>query len=387
MSETHSPEPRRGSRSTELSQGSDRSESANATATTTPASSSSPSPSPPSRPRLPRMMSSRRSTSREGRTSGFGGGGTTRSNSNLSSSCGGGGKGPREEVVLQGVEQTLLAPLFWKALDAQSPNPILGCRRAGAALERLEGVGWLGEAYGADPRWIAYVSGRAARIDEWTREFLAQWPGRQVTVLHLACGLDGRDGRVARDPELVRWVDVDRPLVANLRERITAYDDGIGGDDEGGEGGASLRPVGDYSLRSLNVTEGRWYSDIPADRPTLVVAEGLFPYLSPAEAEAVIRGLLDYFGSGQLIFDTVGSLAVAHTKRANVLKPSGSRFRFGVDDARDVLAFHDKLRLKDVVRWYEFMGVKGEISRETAPPVSLCCPFFLPGFLLHGTDC
>lgn len=385
MSETHSPEPRRGSRSTELSQGSDRSESAHPTATTTPASSS-PSPSPPSRPRLPRMMSSRRSTSREGRTSGFGG--TTRSNSNLSSSCGGGGggRGRREEVVLQGVEQTLLAPLFWRALDAQSPNPILGCRRAGAALSRLEGVGWLGEAYGADPRWVAYVSGRAARIDAWTREFLAQWPGRQVTVLHLACGLDGRDGRVARDPELVRWVDVDRPLVANLRERITAGSDIDEEEDEAGEAGASLRPVGDYSLRSLNVTEGRWYSDIPADRPTLVVAEGLFPYLSPAEAEAVIGGLLDYFGSGQLIFDTVGSLAVAHTKRANVLKPSGSRFRFGVDDARDVLAFHEKLKLKDVVRWHEFMGVKGEISRETAPPVSLCCPFFLTPFL-HGTDC
>lgn len=280
----------------------------------------------------------------------------------------------REKVTLQEVEQTLLITLFWKSLDAQSRRPTLGCRRAGAVLARLEDVGWLEGTYGTDPRWVAYVAGRAARIDSWTREFLGAWPGRRVTVLHLACGLDSRDRRVDRDAELVRWVDVDRPLVSNLRERLMMS----GVDDEEDEAeGVGLRPVGDYSLRTLNVTEGRWYSDIPADRPTLVVAEGLFPYLMPSEAEAVIRGLLDYFGSGQLVFDTVGSLAVAHTKRVNVLKPSGSRFQWGVDDARDVLGFHEKLRLRDEVRWFEFMGVKGEISRETAPPVSSSTAAFL----------
>lgn len=287
----------------------------------------------------------------------------------------------KEKVQLQEVEQTLLITLFWKSLDAQSARPILGCRRAGEVLARLEDVGWLGATYGTDPRWVSYVAGRAARLDAWTEEFLASWPGRRVTVLHLACGLDSRDRRVRRDPELVRWVDVDRPLVSNLRERIMLAEGGAGFGDggelvDGGGEETGLGPVGDYSLRTLNVTEGRWYSDIPADRPTLVVAEGLFPYLSPQEAEGVIRGLADYFGQGQLCFDTVGSLAVSHTKRANVLKPSGSRFQWGVDDARDVLAFHDKLRLRDQVRWWEFMGVKGEISRETAPPVSHGFSFF-----------
>ncbi|KAI3399546.1 hypothetical protein diail_6568 [Diaporthe ilicicola] len=277
---------------------------------------------------------------------------------------------PLESVTLHGVEQTLLITLFWKSLDAASPAPILGDRYARRVLDRLEDQ-QLESLYGTDPRWVRYVAGRAARIDAWTAEFLAAWPGRQVTVLHLACGLDSRDLRVRRDPELVRWVDVDRPLVTNLRERVMMNDDEGGGPASSSGGGSSsslsLRPVGDYSLRTLNVTEGRWYSDIPADRPTLVVAEGLFPFLSPGEAEAVIRGLLDCFGTGQLVFDTVGSLAVAHTKRANLLKPSGSRFRWGVDDARQVLAFHDKLRLRDEVRWYEFMGVE-DISRESAPP-------------------
>lgn len=293
----------------------------------------------------------------------------------------------QEKFALHEVEQTLLITLFWKSLDAQSRHPILGCRCAGEALARLEDVGWLEGTYGTDPRWVSYVAGRAARIDAWTGEFLAAWPGRQVTVLHLACGLDSRDRRVRRDPELVRWVDVDRPLVSNLRERLMMAEEPFDEEEEGDD--VSLRPVGDYSLRTLNVTEGRWWRDIPADRPTLVVAEGLFPYLTPSEAEGVIKGLTDYFGQGQLVFDTVGSLAVSHTKRANVLKPSGSKFKWGVDDARDVLAFHEKLKLRDEVRWFEFMGVKGEISRETAPPVSsfVACffPFLSSDFLLPQT--
>lgn len=335
ITDVRTPDSRRGSRSTELSRGSDRSGSV--------ASVSAP--------------------------------GSVTSTANTTSSSRAQRRRRREKVTLHEVEQTLLITLFWKSLDAQSHAPILGCRRAGAVLARLEDVGWLEGAYGTDPRWVAYAAGRAARIDGWVREFLDSWPGRRVTVLHLACGLDSRDRRVARDAELVRWIDVDRPLVANLRERLMMRgsaddedDEGEGRDDE--EAGVGLRPVGDYSLRTLNVTEGRWYSDIPADRPTLVVAEGLFPYLSPTEAEGVIRGLLDYFGQGQLVFDTVGSLAATHTKRANVLKPSGSRFRWGCDDAREVLGFHGKLRLRDQVRWYEFMGVRGDISRETAPPVS-----------------
>lgn len=334
ITDVRSPESRRGSRSTELSRGSDRSGSV---------------------------------ASAQG------------SVTSTTSSC---RARRREKVTLQEVEQTLLITLFWKSVDAQSRHPILGCRRAGAVLARLEDVGWLEGTYGTDPRWVSYVAGRAARIDGWTREFLDAWPGRQVTVLHLACGLDSRDRRVGRDPELVRWVDVDRPLVSNLRERLMMGGDRAD-DEEDERDGVGLRPVGDYSLRTLNVTEGRWYCDIPADRPTLVVAEGLFPYLSPAEAEAVIAGLLDYFGQGQLVFDTVGSLAVAHTKRANVLKPSGSRFQWGVDDAREVLGFHEKLRLRDEVRWNEFMGVKGDISRETAPPVSFRLPPLLPSHSCH----
>lgn len=341
ISEVPTPSSRRGSRSTEQSRGSDRSGSvASLSAPGSISSSTSLSQShnrtaAPAPPRPPRKQ---------------------------------------EKVTLQGIEQTLLITLFWKTLDAQSAHPILGCRRAGAALARLEDVAWLEEAYGTDPRWVNYIAGRTAKIDALTEDFLAAWPGRQVTVLHLACGLDSRDRRVKRDPELVRWVDVDRPLVTNLRERIMMGKEEPADEDE--EEGASLRPVGDYSLRTLNVTEGRWWSDIPADRPTLVVAEGLFPLLSASEARTVINGLVGYFGQGQIVFDVVGSLAVAHTKRVNFLKPSGSKFQWGVDDARDVLAFHEKLRLRDQVRWFEFMGVEEEISRETAPPVSIFAAFF-----------
>lgn len=58
---------------------------------------------------------------------------------------------------------------------------------------------------------------RAKLLDDWTADFLAGHPS--ATVLHLACGLDTRAQRMAFGSG-VRWVDVDLPAVAALRERL-----------------------------------------------------------------------------------------------------------------------------------------------------------------------
>ena len=75
------------------------------------------------------------------------------------------------------------------------------------------------------------------------------------TVLHLGCGLDSRVFRID-PPATVRWYDVDLPDVIDLRRRL-------------------YPERHDYELIATSVTDLRWLDGIPADRPVLVVAEGL----------------------------------------------------------------------------------------------------------------
>lgn len=96
------------------------------------------------------------------------------------------------------------------------------------------------------------VALRAVQFDDWCAEFLARHP--DAVVLHLGCGLDGRAFQVSVPPS-VSWFDVDQPSVIRLRRRL--YDD-----------------TENYRMIGSSVTELQWLDEVPAGRPTLMVAEG-----------------------------------------------------------------------------------------------------------------
>lgn len=92
-----------------------------------------------------------------------------------------------------------------------------------------------------------------------------------MTVLHLGCGLDCRNSRVRRREDVL-WVDLDRPRVVNLRERVLE------------------QTPGDYILQNLDVSQEGWWKNIPASRPTLIVGRiPLFVSFKEKGANVVIN--------------------------------------------------------------------------------------------------
>ena len=114
---------------------------------------------------------------------------------------------------------------------------------------------WTGT--GITPR-LAAVTMRTAHFDDWARQFLAAHDA--ATVLHLGCGLDSRFFRLQPGPNVI-WYDVDFPEVISLREQF-------------------YPPVDRYRLVPAWVTDPTWLSTVPADRPMLMIAEGLTMYLT-----------------------------------------------------------------------------------------------------------
>jgi O-methyltransferase involved in polyketide biosynthesis len=88
-------------------------------------------------------------------------------------------------------------------------------------------------------------------------------------VLHLGCGLDSRVFRID-PPYTVRWYDIDMPDGIKLLRRL-------------------YPERHDYTLVGSSVTDFHWLDEIPADRPVLVVAEGLVQYLSEKEGLALFN--------------------------------------------------------------------------------------------------
>ncbi|KAK7918171.1 Tetracenomycin polyketide synthesis O-methyltransferase TcmP [Apiospora marii] len=255
------------------------------------------------------------------------------------------GERPKEKIRLKGVEETLFCTLLPKARDAESPNPVLGDPYASRLIESCD-VDLTRSTFKAvdNDRATRWVVNRSMTFDRWCRDFLQQHKDEPVTVLYLGCGLDCRVHRVNRGRPDMRWIDLDRPLVIDLRQRLIPQ-----------------APLGDYHLRTLDITAAGWLQDIPADRPTLIMGEGLFMYLTPAQVEALVRELVEHFsegGGGEILLDTVSNLYVKYTDHVALLKASGAKWRWGTDDAREVEAFHPRLRLLEHVRSADYMGNK-----------------------------
>ncbi|MCO1653979.1 class I SAM-dependent methyltransferase [Pseudonocardia humida] len=240
----------------------------------------------------------------------------------------------RAKVTLSGPQETMLATLCGKARDARATRPILGDRWAAQVLDQVD---YDLAKTGMNPTSAAGVALRSRWFDRWTAEFLAAHP--RATVLHLACGLDARSLRVAHGPS-VRWVDVDLPDVVALRERLLP------------------RPDGDYALVAASVLDEDWLAEVPADRPTVAVAEGLTMYLREPDVRRLVERITGRFPGGQLLFDVYGTIGIRLQRRVTAVRTSGSRLHWGLDDPRAPLAWHPGLRLLDDVRSVAMPGVE-----------------------------
>jgi O-methyltransferase involved in polyketide biosynthesis len=231
-------------------------------------------------------------------------------------------------VDLSGPAQTMLTTLYCKALDADFDRPILG---DGFAKETVSRIDYDWRELGIADRWTSLVTVRTAQYDIWASQFLAVH--QHATVVHLGCGLDSRVFRLDPGPG-VQWYDVDYPAVISLREKVFP---------------SRLN----YHLVATPATDPSWLDQIPADRPTLLLAEGISMYLTEDDGIALLQHVVDRFGSGEIQIDYYSRLVVRSQKTHRLQRQSGSKLYWAVNRPSDVLDRLSGARLVDGVTFFD----------------------------------
>lgn len=208
-------------------------------------------------------------------------------------------------------QSTNLATLYGRALDARAARPVLGDQTAQDAISRID---YDFDKFGIGRTEAFSIASRGKMFDALVGDFLAAH--EECTVLHLGAGMDGRVFRLD-PPPTVRWFDVDFPDVIDLRRQI--YPE---------------RP--ETTMVGASVTDPEWVTDIPADRPTLVVAEGLTMYLEPEAGRALLGRLADRFPSGEMIFDAYNTFGIRTQKANSVVRRAKATLQWGIDEPADL---------------------------------------------------
>jgi O-methyltransferase involved in polyketide biosynthesis len=234
--------------------------------------------------------------------------------------------------ILSGVAETLLLPLYIRAMESQRPDALIKDDQAVALIETLNpDASWIARMRVDEDDKVGLVL-RNREFDRYARDFLDRHP--EAVVVHIGCGLDSRFERV--DNGTVDWYDLDLPEVIDLRRKLT-----------GGEGAR-------YHLLSCSVFDGAWTGavGIHRHRPFLFLAEGVLMYFEEAQVKSLFLRLRDQFPGAELVCDAfspylvwLNNIRIARTKM-------GARYCWGLKRGRDVEKWGAGISLLD--EWFYF---------------------------------
>jgi O-methyltransferase involved in polyketide biosynthesis len=231
-------------------------------------------------------------------------------------------------ISFTGAAETMLATLHARALDAEAEKPALGDNFARDLVSRID-YDW-GKT-GVTARNVSAGIVRSVYFDDRARRFLALHD--RAVVLHLGCGLDDRVFRLDPGPG-VEWYDVDYPdVIALVKQLYPARE--------------HYHPV------AASVTDPAWLSAIPADRPVLLIAEGLTYYLTRDDGIALLRRVVEHFPSGELHFDVCNWLSIKVQKSNPVVRRSGSTLHWAINDPNDILDAVSGVRLLEAISVFD----------------------------------
>ncbi len=186
-------------------------------------------------------------------------------------------------TALTPVELTAFLTEYARALDSRWPGPILGDKLADEVVRKID---YDFAGLGVQPSVVCQTALRAKMLDDRVRSFIQKHA--DAVVVDLGAGLDSSFYRVDRPPS-VDWYSVDLPGIMALR------DDAL--------------PANPHSHSvPVSLAEKHWPDTIPGDRPAMLIADGLFAFLSEPVIVGTFRRITEHFRTGELAFNDYGRI-------------------------------------------------------------------------------
>ncbi len=230
----------------------------------------------------------------------------------------------KEKNKLSGVPETMLIPLWCKAMETERPNGII---KDSKSLEIISQIDYDFLRFkGAKVSQFAVIT-RTEIIDEMVNAYLKSQP--EGTVINLGSGLDTRCSRL--DNGKMYWIDIDLPEGIELRQRFFNEHERLK---------FIRKSVFDYS----------WMKETPKER-VLLIAEGLLMYFKEREVKELLRKLCNEFKDSEILIETIDPMVVRNSWRHDTITKIDSKveFKWGTKSTRKLASWHHQLQFVDEV--------------------------------------
>jgi O-methyltransferase involved in polyketide biosynthesis len=230
---------------------------------------------------------------------------------------------------LEGMSETLLIPLYIRARESQRPDGMIRDDLAVAMINRFD---YDFSRIRLQQHDLVGIIMRVNKFDSHVRDFLSRNP--DAVVVHIGCGLDTRFERV--DNGRVDWFDLDLPVVMALRQQLIHNE--------------SSR----YHTLTTSVFDEGWLEEVSRfkPRPTMFLAEGVFPYFEEAQIKSLFLKLRDRFPGAELVCDAHTPFVIWTDNLQLTLSKVSARLHWVLKHGKDVESWGEGLVLLD--EWFYF---------------------------------
>jgi O-methyltransferase involved in polyketide biosynthesis len=243
--------------------------------------------------------------------------------------------GEKIKIELGKVQETLLLPLWGRAVESQKKAPRFVDKKA---VEIINKIDYDFSVISGNIRWISQYSWvvRSIHIDRIIHEFIKGNP--KATIVNIGCGLDTIFDRV--DNGQILFYEIDLPDVINLRKKLFE----------------------DHERRKLIATsflEPEWLSELNNSNGLLFLAAGVFYYFKENEIKNFFIRLADRFPGSEILFDAVSPMG-AEIANKKVIKDGGmdetAILKWGIKNPRLIEKWDSRIHLVNEFR--KFKGMK-----------------------------
>lgn len=217
------------------------------------------------------------------------------------------------------ISETLLIPLYARAQETLSKNPIINDKKAVEITEKLNKIfktsnsplhqqlakGKIRKT--SNKKLATFLSLRTRKFDKYCIDFLKHSP--DGTIVELGCGLSSRFSRI--DNGKVIWYDLDLPEVINIRKQY-------------------FQETTRNQMIASSVLDYQWMEKLPP-KNILFIAEGLLMYLHEEEVKSLVLSIQKKFPGCELVCEVENTFVINTLKKAHWRKKFQQDHHLGPD--------------------------------------------------------
>lgn len=230
---------------------------------------------------------------------------------------------------LEGVPETLLIPLWARAVEAEQEDPII---KDDLSVELVEKIEYDFSKF--DNAWMSQtgVVIRTEILDKATGAFINRHP--DAVIVNIGCGLDTRFFRV--DNGRIHWYDLDLPEVIEIRKQFFEETDR-------------------YETIDKSVFDYSWINNVDTiNKPVLIIAEGVLMYFTEEEVNKLMNRLVDSFKEAEMLFEIISPIMAKGSKQHETVKKMNAEFQWGIKNGKNLEKFNSKIKFMEEWNYFDY---------------------------------